>query len=86
MSDFNVTEFLTSVSLNESRFLSLLEKLIGESKYLQNSPAQNLIPIEDKASNHVLEALRPYSKENGGVLEVERVTFVEGRGNVIIKV
>lgn len=37
------------------------------------------------ASNFVLEVLKPYMKENGGPLEVERITFVEGRGNVIIK-
>jgi len=29
--------------------------------------------------------LAPYTKQNGGVLEVERVNFVEGRGNLIIK-
>jgi acetylornithine deacetylase len=51
----------------------------------QNSPAQGLIPQEDRASNHVLEALAPFMKENGGLLEVERVSAVEGRGNVIIK-
>ena len=43
-----------------------------------------LIPREDAASNHILELLHPYLKENGGVLEVERVSFVEGRGNLII--
>jgi len=72
-------------TLDDSRFLALLEKLISETKNLQNNPAQGLIPKEDLASNHVLEALKPYQKENGGVLEVERISFVEGRGNVIIK-
>jgi len=73
------------IEMNEGRFLALLEKLIGESKGLQNSPSQGLIPREDAASDHVLSLLSPYTKQNGGVLEVERVTFVEGRGNVIIK-
>lgn len=77
--------FLASVELNEPRFLSLLEKLIGEAEFLQNSPPQGMIPREDRASDHVLKVLAPFMKTNGGVLEVERVNFVDGRGNVIIK-
>ena len=34
---------------------------------------------------HLLEVVSPYTKENGGVLNVEHVTFVEGRGNLILK-
>lgn len=71
--------------MNEDRFLALLENLISVSKQLQNSPSQGLIPREDLASDHVLALLEPHSTRNGGVLEVERVTFVEGRGNIIIK-
>ena len=71
-------KFLSGVVLNESRFMDLLEKLIGESEFLQNSPPQGLIPNEDRASDHVLKVLEPYMVENGGVLEVERVSFVEG--------
>lgn len=77
--------FFTSMELNEPRFLDLLGKMVGEAEQLQNNPAQGLIPREDNASDHVLEVLKPYTKENGGVLEVERISFVEGRGNVIIK-
>lgn len=33
----------------------------------------------------MLDALRPYTKEEGGVLEVEHVSYVEGRSNLIIK-
>ncbi|CAN0024982.1 unnamed protein product [Ascophyllum nodosum] len=44
-----------------------------------------MIPREDNASDHVLEALEPYTIEQGGPLEVERVHFTPGRGNVIIK-
>lgn len=46
---------------------------------------QNMVPREDDASDHVLELLKPYTTENGGPLEVERVHFTPGRGNVIIK-
>ena len=38
-----------------------------------------------RAVKHVLDALQPYTKENGGLLKVEHVTYVEGRGNVIIE-
>ena len=34
---------------------------------------------------HLLAILKPYQKENGGVLNVEHVTFVEGRGNLILE-
>ena len=47
--------------------------------------SQGLVPREDNASDHVLELLKPYTTENGGPLEVERVHFTPGRGNVIIK-
>ena len=33
----------------------------------------------------MLEALKPYTKENGGPLKVEHVVYVEGRGNLIIE-
>jgi len=59
-------------------------KLIGEAESLQNSPAQGLHPKEDLASTHVMALLAPYTKEQGGPLTVERVTFSEGRGNLIV--
>jgi acetylornithine deacetylase len=80
-----MSTFLSTMEMNRERFLELLERLIGESIHLQNSPAQGLIPREDAASDHVLALLKPHLKENGGVLEVQRVSFVEGRGNLIIK-
>jgi acetylornithine deacetylase len=76
---------VTSFEFNEPRYLGLLKNLIGETKFLQNSPAQGLIPQEDLAIKHIMEVLGPHSKENGGVLEIEKVTFVENRGNLIIK-
>lgn len=73
------------IKMNEERFLKLLENLIGVTKNLQNNPAQGLIPKEDLASDFVLALLEPHTVEKGGPLQVERVSFVEGRGNVIIK-
>ncbi|KAL0834163.1 hypothetical protein Bca101_086052 [Brassica carinata] len=52
-------------SLNKDSFVSLLSKLIGESKFVQNNPPE-LIPQEDRIVNHVLDSLRPYSTETGG--------------------
>eukprot|EP01041_Mallomonas_annulata_P000871 gene871-1695_t len=80
----DAVSFLNSIEMNEPRFLSLLGQLIGETKNLQNSPSQGFHPQEDLASNHVLKLLEPYTKPNGP-LEVERISFMEGRGNVIIK-
>jgi acetylornithine deacetylase len=80
-----MAEEMKIFDMNEGRFLGLLEKLIGESEFLQNSPQQGLNPKEDLAIEHIMTVLKPFLKENGGVLEVEKVTFVEGRGNLIIK-
>ena len=33
---------------------------------------------------HLLDVLKPHSIENGGPLKVEHVSFVEGRGNLMI--
>lgn len=80
-----MSKFVLDMEMNEERFIALLTKLIGVSKFLQNSPAQGLNPQENLASDHILQLLKPYTKEEGGVLEVQRIEFVEGRGNVIIR-
>ena len=67
------------LTFNEDRFVELLGKLFGESEFLQNSPAQGLIPREDLASDHILEMLKPYDKKNGGVLEIEVVFYLISR-------
>ena len=74
---------LSGLTLDESRYVELLGKLIGEGEKLQNNPAQGLVPREDNASQHVLAMLAPYSGPDGP-LTVERVAFTEGRGNVIV--
>ncbi|XP_065914109.1 acetylornithine deacetylase-like [Dysidea avara] len=72
------------LDFDEARYLKLLTNLIGETEHLQNNPP-NFIPEEDRAVKHVLDALQPYTKENGGLLKVEHVAYVDGRGNVIIE-
>ena len=70
--------------MDEDRYINLLGNLIGEAKHLQNNPAQGLIPKEDLAADHVLNLLNPYSQELGGPLKIEKVSFVEGRSNLIL--
>lgn len=70
--------------LDNGKFIDLLTKLISESEFLQNNPPR-LVPQEDRVSDHVMALLSPYTKENGGPLEIWRVTFVPGRGNLFIK-
>lgn len=36
------------------------------------------------AARHVLDILEPLSDEHGGPLRVQHVSFVEGRGNIIV--
>jgi hypothetical protein len=40
----------SKLELDEGQFLSLLGKLIGESKFLQNNPPE-LVPIEDRCAD-----------------------------------
>ncbi|XP_043718380.1 acetylornithine deacetylase-like [Telopea speciosissima] len=71
--------------LDKDSFVSLLSKLIRESKHVQNNPPE-LIPEEDRVARHVLDALLPYSTTTGGgPLIVNHVTYVQGRGNVIVE-
>lgn len=71
------------ITLNRKRFLKLLSALVDETPKLQNNPPA-FVPEEDRAARHVLAALEPWSRRKGGPLEVEHVSYVKGRGNVII--
>eukprot|EP01095_Lingulamoeba_sp_RSL-Kostka_P003418 TRINITY_DN143_c0_g4_i1.p1 TRINITY_DN143_c0_g4~~TRINITY_DN143_c0_g4_i1.p1 ORF type:complete len:447 (-),score=183.82 TRINITY_DN143_c0_g4_i1:162-1475(-) len=79
-----MSDILRTIELDEDSYIELLTKLIGESEFLQNNPP-DLIPEESRACKHVLDVLEPFSVENGGVLEVKKVEFTEGRGNILIK-
>ncbi|XP_022159461.1 acetylornithine deacetylase-like [Momordica charantia] len=70
--------------LEKDLYISLLSKLIGESKFVQNNPP-DLVPEEDKVANHVLDVLRPLSTENGGLLEITQVCYCEHREHLIVK-
>ncbi|KAK1273950.1 hypothetical protein QJS04_geneDACA012123 [Acorus gramineus] len=71
--------------LNRESYVSLLGKLIGEAKFVQNNPPE-LVPEEDRVARHVLDVLLPHSTSTGGgPLIVRHVSYVDGRGNVIVE-
>ncbi|KAL9167084.1 hypothetical protein ABFS82_05G073000 [Erythranthe guttata] len=71
--------------LNKDSFVTLLSKLIGESKHVQNNPP-DLIPEEDRIVGHVLDHLRPFSTATGGgPLIINHVTYKPKRGNLIVE-
>ena len=72
-----------NLELDCERFTTLLTKLIGESQHVQNNPPK-FVPQEGKVVAHILEALKPYSIEEGGVLKVETHEYIEGRPNMLI--
>ncbi|KAI3453413.1 hypothetical protein Pfo_010076 [Paulownia fortunei] len=78
----SVTETLGD--LNKDSFVTLLSKLISESKHLQNNPP-DLIPEEDRIVRHVLDVLRPFSTANGGPLVINHITYKPNRGNLIVE-
>ena len=43
------------------------------------------MPKEDRAGRHVLDVLQPYSTEHGGPLVIKHISYVEGRGNIIVE-
>nr|CAB3447566.1 unnamed protein product [Digitaria exilis] len=71
--------------LDRDGFIALLSKLIGESARLQNDPPTHM-PQEDLVAEHVVDALRPVSTDTGGgPLVVRKVSYAEGRSNVIVE-
>lgn len=72
-------------ALDKESFVTLLRKLIGESKFVQNNPPE-LIPEEDRIVRHVLETLLPYSTTTGGgPLVINHVAYKPNRGNLIVE-
>lgn len=71
--------------LDRDSYVSLLTKVVGEARHVQNNPP-DLIPKEDRVARHVLDALLPLSTTTGGgPLIVSHVVYAEGRGNVIVE-
>lgn len=71
--------------LDRDSYVSLLAKIVGEARHVQNNPP-DLLPKEDRVARHVLDALLPLSTTTGGgPLIVSHVAYVEGRGNVIVE-
>lgn len=71
--------------LDRDSYVSLLTKIVGEARHVQNNPP-DLIPKEDRVARHVLDALLPLSTTTGGgPLIVSHVVYAEGRGNIIVE-
>ncbi|KAJ6820847.1 putative acetylornithine deacetylase [Iris pallida] len=71
--------------LDRDSYVSLLSKIIAESRHVQNNPP-DLVPKEDRVARHVLDRLLPVSTSaggGGGPLVVRHVSYADGRGNVI---
>eukprot|EP00472_Partenskyella_glossopodia_P014079 CAMPEP_0197529500 /NCGR_PEP_ID=MMETSP1318-20131121/28535_1 /TAXON_ID=552666 /ORGANISM="Partenskyella glossopodia, Strain RCC365" /LENGTH=447 /DNA_ID=CAMNT_0043084981 /DNA_START=58 /DNA_END=1401 /DNA_ORIENTATION=- len=83
MPDIEFPSDFKDVSFDEKSFIGLLDKLISESRHLQNHEAQGLIPQEIKSAGHVKAYLEPYIGE-GGPLKLEFLEYKEGRPNVKI--
>lgn len=79
-----LSESLQGLSLDKDEYIALLDKLIGESRFVQNNPRQGLHPTEEKVARHVLDVLMPLSQENGGPLLVETLVYQTGRPNIKI--
>jgi len=75
--------------LDRESFVELLGKLVGEGKFLQNWPSGGYIPEEDRAAEHILNILKPFSVEQGGPISVQHIHINPEkhpkRGNIILR-
>eukprot|EP00929_Paragymnodinium_shiwhaense_P085060 TRINITY_DN45523_c0_g1_i1.p1 TRINITY_DN45523_c0_g1~~TRINITY_DN45523_c0_g1_i1.p1 ORF type:complete len:539 (+),score=119.35 TRINITY_DN45523_c0_g1_i1:98-1714(+) len=81
MADFTLAGSMPR-QLDETEFIGLLRKLIGESKQLQNNPRLGIVPEEKRAAAHCIRELEPYSTRHGGPLKIEELEYVGGRSNL----
>jgi acetylornithine deacetylase len=74
---------LTTWILNNDRFLRVLGGMMAHGERLQNSPLKDAPPPqEDLAGDVVCQELEPLVQK--GKLQVERISYVGGRGNLIL--
>jgi acetylornithine deacetylase len=74
---------LTTWQLNDDRFLRVLGGMMAVSERLQNFPQKDKPqPQEDLAGEVVCKELEPLVCK--GKLQLERVSYAEGRGNLIL--
>jgi acetylornithine deacetylase len=74
---------LMTWTLNNDRFLRVLGGMMAHGERLQNSPLKDAPPPqEDLAGNIVYQELEPLTRN--GKLRVERVSYAEGRSNLIL--
>tara|TARA_A100001015_G_C14345842_1_gene464797 strand:- start:7 stop:330 length:324 start_codon:yes stop_codon:yes gene_type:complete len=84
------TSCASSLKLDDDAFVSLLRSLIGHVKNLQNCPPE-MIPKEELVADEILKVLSDVTNDNNSnnnnekLLEVNKLTYVENRSNVIMK-
>jgi acetylornithine deacetylase len=87
-----LSDSLKDLVLDKEEYMSLLSKLIGESRHVQNNPRQGLVPCEAKVARHVLDVLEPYTTTaaadgdgaGAGPLLIQQFVYKEGRPNIKI--
>lgn len=72
------------LTIEADEYVQLLGLLVGQAEAIQNYPPE-FVPEERKVVRHLLEVLRPYSRAQGGPLQVDVVSFAPGRENLIIR-
>src|SRR5215510_6167968 len=74
---------LTTWTLNDDRFVRVLGSMMAHGERLQNSPLKDAPPPqEDLAGDVVCQELASFVRT--GRLRVERISYAEGRGNLIL--
>ena len=74
----------TRLSLAVVLVFTELTLFLWVAERLQNNPPR-FVPQEDLAVKHVLKVLSPFDEKNGGPLKINHVTYIEGRGNLIVQ-
>jgi acetylornithine deacetylase len=74
---------LRQLELDQDEFLDLLDKAISYTDRLQNNPPA-LTPQEDLVADLVVAHLKPLTIPDGP-LDVRKITYKEGRSNVVVK-
>eukprot|EP00124_Ichthyophonus_hoferi_P002888 Ihof_evm2s220 gene=Ihof_evmTU2s220 len=74
---------LDNIVIDQEEYVALLSKMIGESRYVQNSPPQ-FVPEETRVARHVMKLLEEYTQPKGPLI-VELIEYHKNRGNLIIQ-
>jgi len=83
MADENKKPSIGDLAMDEEDYMALLTETMTHSEFVQNNPDGGKVPNEDRVADTVIQYLKPYSKPDGPLV-VRKITYVEGRSNLII--